>query len=133
MSPDVADHLGLKLMVTSDNTSKFGTPFTESVDAGVGTTTGTSAFDRARTLRALARPAARATDFVRPGHVFPLRAVPGAACCAAPATREAAPDLCRLAGLRPVAARVRDPGRGRPHDAAARAHELRPRTIGSAS
>ena len=58
MAPELSDHLGLKLLV-ADNTSKFGTPFTESVDARRGTTTGTSAFDRARTLRALARPPTR--------------------------------------------------------------------------
>ena len=102
MAPEISDHLGLKLLV-SDNTSKFGTPFTESVDARRGTTTGTSAFDRARTLKALAKPRAVAEDFVRPGHVFPLRAVPGGVLRRAGHT-EAAPDLCRLAGLRPVAA-----------------------------
>ena len=102
MAPEIADRLSLKLLV-SDNTSKFGTPFTESVDAKRGTTTGTSAFDRARTLRALARPQAVATDFVRPGHVFPLRAMPGGVLRRAGHT-EAAPDLCRLAGLQPVAA-----------------------------
>ena len=102
MAPEISDHLGLKLLV-SDNTSKFGTPFTESVDARRGTSSGTSAFDRARTLRALARPRAVAEDFVRPGHVFPLRAVPGGVLRRAGHT-EAAPDLCRLAGLRPVAA-----------------------------
>ncbi len=102
MAPEISDHLGLKLQV-SDNTSKFGTPFTESVDAKRGTTTGTSAFDRARTLRALARPRAVPADFVRPGHIFPLRAVPGGVLRRAGHT-EAAPDLCRLAGLRPVAA-----------------------------
>jgi 3,4-dihydroxy 2-butanone 4-phosphate synthase/GTP cyclohydrolase II len=102
MASEISDHLGLKLLV-SDNTSKFGTPFTESVDARRGTTTGTSAFDRARTLRALARPRAVSADFVRPGHVFPLRAVPGGVLRRAGHT-EAAPDLCRLAGLRPVAA-----------------------------
>jgi 3,4-dihydroxy 2-butanone 4-phosphate synthase/GTP cyclohydrolase II len=102
MAPEISDHLGLKLLV-SDNTSKFGTPFTESVDARRGTSTGTSAFDRARTLRALARPRAAAEDFVRPGHVFPLRAMPGGVLRRAGHT-EAAPDLCQLAGLRPVAA-----------------------------
>ena len=102
MAPEISDHLGLKLLV-SDNTSKFGTPFTESVDARRGTSTGTSAFDRARTLRALARPRAAAEDFVRPGHVFPLRAVPGGVLRRAGHT-EAAPDLCKLAGLRAVAA-----------------------------
>jgi 3,4-dihydroxy 2-butanone 4-phosphate synthase/GTP cyclohydrolase II len=85
------------------NTAKFGTPFTESVDARRGTTTGTSAFDRARTLRALAAPRTRARDLARPGHVFPLRAVPGGVLRRAGHT-EAVTDLCRLAGLRPVGA-----------------------------
>jgi 3,4-dihydroxy 2-butanone 4-phosphate synthase/GTP cyclohydrolase II len=102
MSPETADRLGLRLMV-SENTAKFGTPFTESVDARKGTTTGTSAFDRARTLRALSDPRTHAGDLVRPGHVFPLRAVPGGVLRRAGHT-EAAPDLCALAGLRPVAA-----------------------------
>jgi len=101
MAPEVADRLGLKLMV-SNNTAKYGTPFTESVDAREKTTTGTSAFDRAHTLRALADPRARSKDFVRPGHVFPLRAVPGGVLRRAGHT-EAAPDLCVLAGLQPVA------------------------------
>jgi 3,4-dihydroxy 2-butanone 4-phosphate synthase/GTP cyclohydrolase II len=101
MAPEVADRLGLKLMV-SNNTAKYGTPFTESVDAKEKTTTGTSAFDRARTLRALADPRTTSRDFVRPGHVFPLRAVPGGVLRRAGHT-EAAPDLCVLAGLQPVA------------------------------
>jgi 3,4-dihydroxy 2-butanone 4-phosphate synthase/GTP cyclohydrolase II len=102
MAPEEADRLGLKLMV-AHNTAKFGTPFTESVDVRKGTTTGTSAFDRAKTLRALARRETRSRDLVRPGHIFPLRAVPGGVLRRAGHT-EAAPDLCRLAGLRPVAA-----------------------------
>lgn len=102
MAPQVADRLGLKLMVPH-NTAKFGTPFTESVDAVRGTTTGTSAFDRAKTLRVLADPKTRSEDLVRPGHVFPLRAVPGGTLRRAGHT-EAAPDLCVLAGLQPVAA-----------------------------
>ena len=102
VSHEIADRLGLKLLV-SNNTSKFGTPFTESVDARVGTTTGTSAFDRARTLRALARPHTKAEDFVRPGHIFPLRAVAGGVLRRAGHT-EAAPDLCRFAGLHEAAA-----------------------------
>jgi 3,4-dihydroxy 2-butanone 4-phosphate synthase / GTP cyclohydrolase II len=102
MAPEVVQRLGLKLMVVQ-NTAKFGTPFTESVDARKGTTTGTSAFDRARTLRVLADRATTARDLVRPGHVFPLRAVPGGVLRRAGHT-EAAPDLCVLAGLQPVAA-----------------------------
>ena len=100
MAPAVAERLGLRLMVTENN-SRFGTPFTESVDAKQGTSTGTSAFDRARTLRALADPRTGAGDLVRPGHIFPLRAVPGGVLRRA-GHSEAAPDLCELAGLRPV-------------------------------
>jgi 3,4-dihydroxy 2-butanone 4-phosphate synthase/GTP cyclohydrolase II len=100
MTPPEAERLGLRLMV-SDNSSRFGTPFTESVDAKKGTSTGTSAFDRARTLRALADPRTRAEDLVRPGHIFPLRAVPGGVLRRA-GHSEAVPDLCVLAGLKPV-------------------------------
>lgn len=100
MAPEHADRLGLKLMVER-NTARFGTPFTESVDAKQGTTTGTSAFDRSRTLRALADPRTRPDDLVRPGHVFPLRAVPGGVLRRA-GHSEAVPDLCALAGLEPV-------------------------------
>ena len=102
MDPEIADRLELKLMVAK-NTAKFGTPFTESVDARRGTTTGTSVFDRTRTLRALANPRTRPQDLHRPGHVFPLRAVPGGVLRRAGHT-EAVPDLCRLAGLKPVGA-----------------------------
>lgn len=101
LSSEETDRLGLRLMVPH-NTAKFGTPFTESVDVRAGTTTGTSAFDRARTLRALAAPRTRSEDLVRPGHIFPLRAVPGGVLRRAGHT-ESGPDLCRLAGLRPVA------------------------------
>ncbi|MEK7331593.1 MAG: 3,4-dihydroxy-2-butanone-4-phosphate synthase, partial [Candidatus Eisenbacteria bacterium] len=69
MAHGIADRLDLRLMVT-ENSSRFGTPFTESVDARKGTSSGTSAFDRARTLRALADPRTRAGDLVRPGHIF---------------------------------------------------------------
>jgi len=102
MEPLEAERLGLELMV-EHNTAKYGTPFTESVDARRGTTTGTSAFDRARTLRVMADRRSRAPDLVRPGHVFPLRAVPGGVLRRAGHT-EAVTDLCRLAGLRPVGA-----------------------------
>jgi 3,4-dihydroxy 2-butanone 4-phosphate synthase/GTP cyclohydrolase II len=102
MEPQEADRLGLKLMV-SKNTARYGTPFTESVDVRKGTTTGTSVFDRTRTLRALANPRTRSEDLDRPGHIFPLRAVPGGVLRRAGHT-EAVPDLCRLAGLRPVGA-----------------------------
>ncbi len=128
MAPQEADRMGLKLMV-SRNTAKFGTPFTESVDDARGTTTGTSAFDRARTLRVLADPRTVSDDLERPGHVFPLRAVPGGVLRRAGHT-EAVPDLCVLAGLKPVGALceiLREDGRmARMPDLErfARAHEL---------
>jgi 3,4-dihydroxy 2-butanone 4-phosphate synthase / GTP cyclohydrolase II len=102
MAPEVSDRLGLTLMVER-NTARYGTPFTESVDVRKGTTTGTSVFDRTKTLRALADPRTRAADLDRPGHVFPLRAMPGGVLRRA-GHSEAVPDLCRLAGLKPVGA-----------------------------
>ena len=93
-----ADELGLDLMVET-NTSLHETPFTVSVDYRHGTTTGVSAADRAATVRALADPGATASDFARPGHIFPLRAVPGGVLRRAGHT-EAVVDLCRFAGLR---------------------------------
>jgi 3,4-dihydroxy 2-butanone 4-phosphate synthase/GTP cyclohydrolase II len=60
-------------MMVSDNTAPLGTAFTVSVDARRGVTTGTSAYDRAVTIRTLVDPATRAEDLTRPGHIFPLR------------------------------------------------------------
>lgn len=80
-----------------------GTAFTASVDYAVGTSTGISCADRSATLRALADPAARADDFARPGHVFPLAAKPDGVLERRGHT-EAAVDLCRLAGLSGAAA-----------------------------
>ena len=88
-------------MMEQVNTSRFGTPFTASVDFRHGTTTGISASDRAATIRALADPASAPTDFARPGHIFPLRAQAGGVLRRAGHT-EAAVDLARLAGLRPA-------------------------------
>jgi 3,4-dihydroxy 2-butanone 4-phosphate synthase/GTP cyclohydrolase II len=73
MHAERADALGLPPMVV-DNTDPHRTAFTVSVDAAANTTTGISASDRAETLRALASPTSVPADFVRPGHVFPLRA-----------------------------------------------------------
>lgn len=92
--------LGLPLMV-SDNTESQRTAFTVSVDYVVGTTTGISAVDRSATLRALSHPLTVPTDFARPGHVFPLRCAEGGVLRRDGHT-EAASDLARLAGLRPV-------------------------------
>jgi len=97
MAEDRAAVLALKPM-QEENTSLLGTAFTVSVDAAVGTTTGISAADRALTLRRLAAPDARAEEFARPGHVFPLRALPGGVLERAGHT-EAVVDLARLAGL----------------------------------
>jgi 3,4-dihydroxy 2-butanone 4-phosphate synthase/GTP cyclohydrolase II len=90
---------------TASNTSVRGTPFTVSVDGhprhGVGT--GISAKDRARTIQMLIDPAMRADDFVRPGHINPLRSRDGGVLVRTGQT-EGSVDLCRLAGLRPAAA-----------------------------
>jgi 3,4-dihydroxy 2-butanone 4-phosphate synthase / GTP cyclohydrolase II len=99
-----AAELELDMMV-GQNTALHETNFTVSVDLRKGTTTGISAADRSRTLRALADPASRAAEFGRPGHIFPLRAVPGGVLRRAGHT-EAASDLARLAGLQPVGAIV---------------------------
>ncbi len=93
------DYLRLPLM-TSNNTSNFGTAFTESIDAVDGVTTGISAQDRAITILKAIDPSCRATDLARPGHVFPLRARDGGVLVRAGQT-EAAVDLARLAGLAP--------------------------------
>ncbi|EFA44286.1 3,4-dihydroxy-2-butanone-4-phosphate synthase [Hallella bergensis DSM 17361] len=87
----------------SDNTSVLGTPFTVTVDKLEGCTTGVSAHDRAETIRALADPASRPETFGRPGHINPLYAQDNGVLRRSGHT-EAAIDLCRLAGLRPVGA-----------------------------
>ncbi len=100
-----ARELDLPLMV-HDNTALHETAFTVSVDLkGHGTTTGISAADRAKTIRALADPAFGASDFARPGHIFPLIAKTGGVLRRAGHT-EAAVDLARLAGLYPAGAIV---------------------------
>jgi 3,4-dihydroxy 2-butanone 4-phosphate synthase/GTP cyclohydrolase II len=96
LSGDRAEALDLFPM-TAESTALHGTAFTVSVDAAAGVTTGSSAPDRARTIRLLADPAATAQDFARPGHVFPLRAVRGGVLRRAGHT-EAALDLVELAG-----------------------------------
>ena len=96
-----AAELGLAPM-TAQNDALHGTAFTVSVDYRHGTATGTSAADRAATIAALADPAAAAADFARPGHVFPIIGDPGGV-RARPGHTEAALELMRLAGCRPVA------------------------------
>ncbi|MCV7103573.1 3,4-dihydroxy-2-butanone-4-phosphate synthase [Mycobacterium palustre] len=95
-----ADELRLPLMVDAPE-DMFGTAFTVSVDARRGTSTGISAADRAATVRAIASPNASADDFVRPGHVFPLRASDGGV-LSRPGHTEASLELVRLAGLEPA-------------------------------
>jgi 3,4-dihydroxy 2-butanone 4-phosphate synthase/GTP cyclohydrolase II len=96
------DELDLRAMVTaSEHSESHGTAFTVSVDLADGTTTGISASDRAATLRALADPGVTATDFNRPGHIFPLRARPGGV-LKRPGHTEASVDLARLAGRAPA-------------------------------
>ena len=94
------DELRIAMMV-SENTASMGTAFTVSVDAKRGVATGTSAYDRALTIRALLDPATRPEDLARPGHIFPLRSMPGGVLRRAGHT-EAAVDLARLAGCLPA-------------------------------
>jgi 3,4-dihydroxy 2-butanone 4-phosphate synthase/GTP cyclohydrolase II len=94
------DELNIPLMV-SDNTSKFGTAFTVSVEAKHRVTTGISAYDRAETIKAVIDPETRPENLARPGHVFPLRARDGGVLVRAGHT-EAIVDLARLAGLYPA-------------------------------
>lgn len=93
------DTLDIPLMV-SRNTESLKTAFTVSVDYIPGTTTGISAADRAKTVRALVSEGSRPEDFARPGHIFPLRANPQGVLGRTGHT-EAAVDLCRLAGKFP--------------------------------
>lgn len=101
MTGERLDELQLPLMVPK-NTELMKTAYTVSVDYIHGTTTGISAHDRALTARKLADPTSRPEDFSRPGHILPLRAVPNGTLQRAGHT-EAAVDLCKLAGLPPVA------------------------------
>ncbi|RZT87329.1 3,4-dihydroxy 2-butanone 4-phosphate synthase/GTP cyclohydrolase II [Pseudonocardia sediminis] len=94
------DELALPPMVARGDDPRE-TAFTVSVDLKEGTTTGISAADRARTIRALADPSTRPEDLSRPGHVFPLRARDGGVLQRTGHT-ESAVDLCRLAGLAPA-------------------------------
>jgi 3,4-dihydroxy 2-butanone 4-phosphate synthase / GTP cyclohydrolase II len=100
MTGERLDELKIPMMVT-DNTAPMGTAFTETVDARRGVTTGTSAYDRAVTIRTLVDATTSPSDLTRPGHIFPLRAMPGGVLRRAGHT-EAAVDLARLAGRAPA-------------------------------
>ncbi len=95
------DELNIPLMVDASNSAKHGTAFTVSIDYKKGTTTGISAQDRAATIKAITDPNVTADDFLRPGHLLPLRYQPGGV-LARPGHTEASIDLARLAGLYPA-------------------------------
>ena len=100
LTAEKCDSLGLYPQ-TVDNTARFGTAFTVSIDAAEGIKTGISAADRARTIQVAIAGDAKAADLARPGHIFPLRAREGGILVRAGQT-EGAVDLTRLAGLTPA-------------------------------
>jgi 3,4-dihydroxy 2-butanone 4-phosphate synthase/GTP cyclohydrolase II len=99
LTEERADHLRLFPM-TQQNSSRFGTAFTETIEAREGVTTGISAADRAHTIRTAIEAGSSYSDLARPGHVFPLRARKGGVLVRAGQT-EASVDLARMAGLNP--------------------------------
>ncbi len=98
--PEKCDTLGLYPQ-TVDNTARFGTAFTVSIDAAEGIKTGISASDRAQTIQAAIADNAKPSDLARPGHIFPLRAREGGVLVRAGQT-EGAIDLMRLADMKPA-------------------------------
>lgn len=100
LTEERADYLRLG-PITQQNSSRFGTAFTETVEAREGVTTGISAHDRAHTIRVAIDARSTAQDLARPGHVFPLRARRGGVLVRAGQT-EASVDLTRMAGLIPA-------------------------------
>jgi 3,4-dihydroxy 2-butanone 4-phosphate synthase/GTP cyclohydrolase II len=103
MTRQRCEELNLHLQ-SPENTTRFGTAFTVTIDAHprFGVSTGVSAFDRAKTIEVACSPDTRPADLSRPGHVNPLMAVDGGVLVRAGQT-EGSVDLCRLAGLRPLA------------------------------
>jgi 3,4-dihydroxy 2-butanone 4-phosphate synthase/GTP cyclohydrolase II len=93
------EELGLPMMV-QDNQSRFGTPFTVSIDAKSGVSTGISAADRSHTIKISVDPATKPSDLVMPGHIFPLRAKDGGVLVRAGQT-EGSVDIARLANMNP--------------------------------
>ncbi|MFP5234693.1 MAG: 3,4-dihydroxy-2-butanone-4-phosphate synthase [Acidobacteriota bacterium] len=100
LTEERADYLRLFPM-TQQNSSRFGTAFTETIEAREGVTTGISAADRSRTISVAIDPSSTAADLARPGHIFPLRARRGGVLVRAGQT-EASVDLARMAGLTPA-------------------------------
>ena len=106
LTEDRCEELGLEMMVGKTNTAVHDTPFTVSVDYLLdGVTTGISAEDRSKTIKALTNPASKPEHFGRPGHIFPLKAKPEGVLRRAGHT-EATIDFARLAGLAPAGALV---------------------------
>jgi 3,4-dihydroxy 2-butanone 4-phosphate synthase/GTP cyclohydrolase II len=101
LTAERVDELKIPMMHSGDNTSHYGTPFTVSVEARYGVSTGISARDRAHTVRVLIDPRSSPSDVVFPGHMFPLRARDGGVLVRAGHT-EATVDLARMAGLYPA-------------------------------
>lgn len=101
LSTERADALNMQPMI-KDQTDRHGTAYTVTCDYADGTTTGISAYDRALTVRQLANPKLKGGDFIKPGHILPLRAVPGLLRKRRGHT-EASVQLCELAGLQPAA------------------------------
>ena len=99
LTEEKIDSLALPMMVR-DNSSRYKTAFTVSIEAAKGVTTGVSAADRVRTVRAAIADGATPEDLHRPGHIFPLKARPGGV-VERPGHTEATVDLMRLAGLKP--------------------------------
>ncbi|QNI34550.1 3,4-dihydroxy-2-butanone-4-phosphate synthase [Alloacidobacterium dinghuense] len=100
LTEERADYLRLGPM-TQQNSSRFGTAFTETIEAREGVTTGISAHDRSHTIKVAIDSASTANDLARPGHIFPLRARKGGVLVRAGQT-EASVDLARMAGLIPA-------------------------------
>jgi 3,4-dihydroxy 2-butanone 4-phosphate synthase/GTP cyclohydrolase II len=100
LTPEKVEDLKLPLMADL-NTSRFSTPFTVSIEARKGVTTGISAHDRAKTVKTAINPKSKPEDLARPGHIFPLKAQPGGVLQRAGQT-EGSVDLARLAGLYPA-------------------------------
>jgi len=97
---DIAEQLGLSI-ARGNNADPYSTAFTQSVDAKHGTTTGISAYDRAKTIEVMIDPASTSEDLIKPGHLFPLIAKEGGVLRRAGHT-EAAVDLARFAGYSPA-------------------------------
>lgn len=100
LAPSMVERLDLPMM-TQKNESGFGTPFTVSIEARHGVTTGISAYDRSTTILTAIKDDVKPEDIVTPGHIFPLRANPGGVLVRTGQT-EGSVDLAKLAGLKPA-------------------------------